>query len=166
MAGVIVCCQYARHNYARLSLWDKGLFPLSLSLISRSLSRLLLTYQGVRVSLWLLAPASVSVTIPVMKHTSSPLPFLLGSVPPSIYCLLVIIASPSVSLSSSLCEHVHAWAARIILSLTLFCLQSIKTTKMQMRTWVLNAGGETLGMYKTTRCLNQRVCELPEWLVD
>lgn len=96
MAGVIVCCQYARHNYGRLSLWDKGLFPRSLCPLSRFLS-LLLTYQGVRVSLWLLTPASVSVTIPVMKHTSSPLPFLLGSVPPSFYWLPVIIASPSVS---------------------------------------------------------------------
>lgn len=163
MAGVIVCCQYARHNYGRLSLWDKGLFPRSLCPLSRFLS-LLLTYQGVRLSLWLLTPASVSVTIPVMKHTSSPLPFLLGSVPPSFYWLPVIIASPSVSLPSSLCEHVHAWAACVILSLTLFCLQTIKTTKMQIRAWVLNAGGETLGMYKTTHCQNQRVCKLPEWL--
>lgn len=116
------------------SHFETRVFSLSLCPLSLVLSLSLLTYQGVRVSLWLLTPASVSVTIPVMKHTSSPLPFLLASVPPSFYCLPVIIASPSVSLSSSLCEHVHACAARIILSLTLFCLQTIKTTQMQMRT--------------------------------
>lgn len=77
MAGVIVCCQYARHNYARLSLRDKGLFPRSLSVPYLSFLSLSLTYQGVRVSLWLLTPASVSVTIPVMKHTSSSLPSLI-----------------------------------------------------------------------------------------
>lgn len=115
------------------SHFETRVFSLALCPLSRFLS-LLLTYQGVRVSLWLLTPASVSVTIPVMKHTSFPLPFLLGSVPPSFYWLPVIIASPSVSLPSSLCEHVHARAASVILSLTLFCLQTIKTTKMQMRT--------------------------------
>jgi len=161
VAGVIVCCQYARHNYARLSLWDKGLFPLSLSLISRSLS---LASNLPRCPCVLVAPNSSECLCHDPCHKTyiipSPLP------PPSFYCLPVIIASPSVSLSSSLFEHVRAWATRIILSLTLFCLQTIKTTKMQMRTWVLNAGEEKLGMYKTAHCLNQRVWELPEWLLD
>ncbi len=148
------------------SHFETRVFSPTLSVPYLAFSLSILTYQGVHVSLWLLTPASVSVTIPVMKHTSSPLPFLLGTVPPSFYWLLVIITSPSVSHPSFLCEHVHAWAACVILSLTLFSLQTIKTTKMQMRAWVLNAGGETLGMYKTTHCQNQRVCKLPEWLDD